>query len=62
MNKKIKAVVFDAGGVITEWRQAINGFLEELGIDFAAFKKPPAPTKSLPIKVLIKTEDYLKDH
>ena len=60
MNRKIKAVVFDAGGVITEWRQAINNFLDELGVDFAAFQKATTPDELSAYKGLIKAEDYFK--
>ncbi|MDP4030863.1 MAG: HAD family phosphatase [Candidatus Beckwithbacteria bacterium] len=58
INKKIKAVVFDAGGVITEWRQTIDAFLDELGVDFASFQKATEPDELLVYKGLMKTEDY----
>lgn len=58
INQKIKAAIFDAGGVITEWRQTIDAFLDELGIDFASFQKATEPDELLVYKGLMKTEDY----
>ena len=33
INKRIKAVVFDVGGVITEWRKPMNDFFQQYGLE-----------------------------
>lgn len=60
MNQKIKAAIFDAGGVITEWRETINNFLAEMKVDWVAFQKATAPDEVAAYKGLIKMEDHFK--
>jgi HAD superfamily hydrolase (TIGR01509 family) len=60
MNKKIKAVVFDAGGVITDWRTHIEKFAAEIGKTIEEFYKAVEAYEVPGCKGLIDSDEYCR--
>jgi putative hydrolase of the HAD superfamily len=60
MNSKIKAVVFDAGGVITDWRTHIEKFAAEIGKTIEEFYKAVEAYEVPGCKGLIDSDEYCR--
>ncbi len=60
MKSKIKAVVFDAGGVIIDWRTHIEKFADNYGIAYDSFYQAMEPYEIPACKGLIDSDDYCR--
>ena len=60
MKQAIKAVIFDAGGVITEWKQPLTQFFNELNVTVEDWLAAVAPDEETANKGLLEPDRYFK--
>lgn len=58
LGQSIKAVVFDAGGVITEWKKPLKKFLKQLGVSAEDWMKAIKPDEESANKGLVEPDEY----
>lgn len=60
MKTKIKAVVFDAGGVITEWRKPLTRFFTEIDVTVEEWVAAIEPDEEIANKGLLEPDECFK--
>ncbi len=60
MKKQIKAVIFDAGGVITEWKKPLTSFFMEINVTVERWIKAVEPDEEAANKGLLSPDNYFQ--